>query len=98
MILAALLLSCAPDPCSDACRLVARQLHRCMNNDGWSLTWQDLGATSRADFRENCQDAWDLAQADLETRQSDAADEACEVVSQDVTSLSCDELRALYVQ
>ena len=98
MILAALLLSCATDPCSQACARVARRLNRCMDNDGWSLTWQDLGATSQSDFRENCQDAWDLAQADLETRQSDAADEACEVVVQDVTRMSCDELRALYVQ
>ncbi len=98
MLLAALLLSCAQDPCSQACAVVSRRLNRCMENEGWSLTWQDLGATDRADFRDNCRDSWDLAQADLETRQSDAADEACEIVVADVPNLSCEELRALYVQ
>ncbi len=97
-MLLAVLVTCSQDPCTQACAVLSRNLNQCIVNDDWSLTWQDLGATSRTDFRDNCQDDWDRAQAELETRQSDAADDACEVVVADVPRMSCQELRALYVE
>jgi hypothetical protein len=83
------------DPCQDLCVTVARELDACMPD--WGLTWEDLGAESRAAWRLDCQDDWARARATLEARQVPAAESTCEDADADLVGYTCDDLRAMYV-
>ena len=86
---------CFADPCNALCLEAALRLDEC--RDAWGLTWQDLGASSRAGWRTDCQAAWDDTRAGLEARQVPAAEGTCEDAASSLDAASCDELRALYV-
>jgi hypothetical protein len=87
--------ACFADPCTTLCLDVALRLDDC--RDAWGLTWQDLGASSRAGWRTDCQAAWDDARAGLEARQVPGAESTCEDAATTLDGATCDELRALYV-
>ena len=89
------LLCACGDPCQDLCVSVARELDDCMPD--WGLTWEDLGAETRAAWRLDCQSDWSRARATLEARQVPAAESTCEEAEEDLTALTCDDLRAMYV-
>ena len=74
---------------------VARELDGCLPD--WGLTWEDLGAESRSDWRLDCQGDWARARATLEARQVPAAESTCEDADVDLSALTCDDLRAMYV-
>ena len=63
--------------------------------DDWSADWDDLGAASRQDFRESCQEDWESLRAGLETREIQSALEQCQDAATEVQDLSCDSLRAM---
>lgn len=88
-------LGCAADPCNTLCASVARRLDTCRAE--WSATWEDLGATSRADLRQTCQSEWDITRGEIPTRQIPQAEDACEAATDDLSGASCDELRVLYL-
>ena len=85
---------CAADPCRTTCADLARSFGACL--DGWGLTWEDLGATSRAEWRAECSADWESARAELEARQLDDAEGRCDEASATLAELDCAELWALY--
>ena len=90
-----LLLACN-DPCEQACAVTARELAGCL--DGWNADWEDLGASSRTDFRSQCDDDWQSLRAGLEAREVQRAREQCEAAVDEAEDLSCDAWRALYLE
>ena len=86
---------CGTDPCRGLCLDVALALDEC--REGWGTTWEDLGAASRRDFRTTCQEDWDATRADLEARQLPAAEEECSAGKAELATMTCDDLRALYL-
>lgn len=86
---------CASE-CEQACEATARRLDRCL--DGWSSDWADLGAESRRDFADQCLEEWDAVSPSLESRELQQALERCEGVVTALPGLSCDELRAIYIE
>jgi hypothetical protein len=86
---------CFADPCTTLCLDAALRLDQC--RDAWGLTWEDLGAPSRAGWRTGCQSAWDDTRAGLEARQVPGAEATCEDAAVTLDLATCDELRALYV-
>lgn len=64
----------------------------------WTATWEDLGADSQSEFRDQCENDWARTRADLEPREVRLAVEACEEASDMLLEMQgCDELRALYL-
>lgn len=88
-------LACSTDPCTSLCANVAKRLDGCRGE--WGATWEDLGAVSRADLRQTCQDEWDITRGEIPTRQIPEAQDACDAATSDLANASCDELRALYL-
>ena len=92
-LLAALFLSACGDRCEALCRHVADRVEQCRPE---SITWADLGATSRGNFQRECEEAWDRTRLDLSANDLRLALDDCEAASQEIDTLSCDELIALY--
>lgn len=86
---------CKADHCQTLCASVARRLDAC--REEWGATWEDLGAVSRADLRQTCQDELDIERGDWPARQIPEADAQCEDAAADLAAVSCDGLRALYL-
>jgi hypothetical protein len=89
-----MLLACAND-CEQTCTDAGRRISRCMG--GWSADWEDVGADDRSDFEDQCVAEWETAFADLEQREVEVALDQCSVAVTQLRQMSCDELRALYV-
>lgn len=93
--------ACASDRCSTLCVEVGSALDECLPE--WGLTWEELGAESRADWRVRCQDEWDEVRSGLEARELPASQDQCIAGSDELAALraaedgACDELRALYL-
>jgi hypothetical protein len=92
---------CKPDPCEQLCDRVANRLSECMQD--WPIGWDDLDATSKANFRKRCNNRWDEVRSRLEPRELEDAREQCSETSQALTRLRaenevCDQLRAVYVE
>jgi len=94
-LLILLLLACN-DPCEQACAATARELAGCI--EGWNADWEDLDATSRADFRSQCEEDWQALRAELEAREVKRAKEQCDAAVDEAGELSCDAWRALYLE
>jgi hypothetical protein len=56
-----------------------------------------LGASSKTNFRERCQETWQRNAATLESRELEEALLQCETIQNEVLELDCDTLRALYM-
>lgn len=95
MLFLLLAFGCNADPCKTLCADVARELDGCRGE--WGATWEDLGAVSRADLRQTCQDEWEITRGEIPTRQIPNAEDACDAATDDLAGASCDELRALYL-
>ena len=83
------------EPCETACQRTASSIGKCLRE--WSVDWADLGASSQTDFRERCQETWERNSANLEARELEEALAQCETIQEEVVTLDCDTLRALYV-
>ncbi len=81
------------DRCDRLCVDVSRDLATCKTD---AVTWPDLGATSRIDFLQTCQDDWDALRTDLDARGVELALDVCEDSSDTLEELTCEELVALY--
>jgi hypothetical protein len=75
------------------CNSVAGRVADCRPD---SITWIDLGATSRADYEDSCRDQWDRVRIDLSANDLRLALEDCAAANQEVDTLTCDEIVALY--
>ncbi|MCB9746657.1 MAG: hypothetical protein H6740_29045 [Alphaproteobacteria bacterium] len=95
MFLVPLLSGCG-DACQRACQSARLAVADCL--DDWNLDWEDLSARSGADFRQDCEDDWEVLTPTLETRELEQALDACQRVVDQADELSCDELRAVYVE
>ena len=84
-----------PDACEQACASSTARLAECL--DDWSASWEDLGASSRQDFRQNCQNDWSLSSPSLESREQQPALAACQELEDELAAVSCDELEAIYL-
>ena len=88
--------ACGADACETSCYRVTLRLSRCLGQ--WTATWEDLGADSQSEFRDQCENDWARTRADLEPREVRLAVEACEEASDMLLEMQgCDELRALYL-
>jgi hypothetical protein len=92
---------CDPDRCEQLCRLTANRLEACM--EGWSMDWEDLDTSTKANFRRQCTNRWSEVRSDLESRELEDAHEQCEETSLEIADLQaqgedCDHLRSLYVE
>ncbi len=76
--------------------MTAREVARCI--DGWNAEWEDLGASSRTDFRAQCDEDWRSLRAELEAREVRRAKEQCELAVDEAATLSCDAWRAMYLE
>jgi len=83
------------EPCETACQRTASSVGKCLKE--WSVDWADLGASSQTDFRDRCQETWKRNSANLEARELEEALQQCESIQEEVVTLDCDTLRALYV-
>ena len=88
------LLGCNGDTCYQLCATTAQAVEPCL--DEWGATWEDFDAATRVEWGDRCRADWDRARTELELRQLTAASDACTAAAEDLTALSCDELRALY--
>ncbi|HHO51088.1 MAG TPA: hypothetical protein ENK18_09525 [Deltaproteobacteria bacterium] len=61
-----------------------------------SLYWVDLGALSRADFVDTCQQQWDRERLSLSASDRSVALKECDDTQAAVDALSCQEIIALY--
>jgi hypothetical protein len=95
-LLAALGFTGCAEPCETACQRTAFAIGRCIGD--WSADWSDLGASSKTDFRERCQETWKRNAAGLESRELEEALLQCETLQDEVLDLDCDTLRAIYVR
>jgi hypothetical protein len=93
LALALLVLSACGDKCEALCGDVADRIGTCRPE---SITWADLGATSRQNFENECERAWDRTRLDLSANDLRLALDDCQAASQEINTLSCDELIALY--
>lgn len=64
----------------------------------WGASWEDFDATSRTDFGDRCRAQWDDERLTLELRQIDVANEQCSTAATELPTLSCDQLRAIYLE
>jgi hypothetical protein len=87
--------ACGADDCETLCSRAAGRVALCLED--WSAAWQDLGADSQRDWRVRCEDDWSATRADLEPREVQLAVDACSDTLSALTEMSCDELRALYL-
>jgi hypothetical protein len=92
---AALLLGCAGcgDKCEVLCQQVGNELATCKPA---SLTWNNLGARSRAHFVSQCRTQWGRERLDLTASDLRLALQACRDTTQALDDLSCEEIVALY--
>ena len=81
------------DRCEDLCDEVADQVALCRPE---SISWIDLGATSKNDYVETCRDQWDRVTIDLSANDLRLALDDCREAKDEVETLSCDEIVALY--
>jgi hypothetical protein len=89
--------ACGADACETLCIRTTQRLAGCL--DQWSGTWEDLGADSRSEFRDQCENDWAQTRTDLEPREVNLAVDACdEAVDMLLELQGCDELRALYLE
>ncbi|MDP2317282.1 MAG: hypothetical protein Q8P41_30625 [Pseudomonadota bacterium] len=101
LILVPAMAACASDPCNALCLNVALGLDECL--PGWGLTWEEVGAESRVDWRVQCQNDWEEVRSGLEARELPAAEDQCTDAAGDLDALQtaedagCAELRALYL-
>ena len=93
--------ACATDRCSTLCGELSNSLNQCL--PAWGLTWEELGAESRVDWRLRCQNEWDEVRSGLEVRELTASQDQCLDASTELRTLTaaedgaCHELRALYL-
>ena len=81
------------DRCQNLCNSVANRVAECRPE---SITWIDLGATSRTDYENSCKDQWDRVRLDLSANDLRLALEDCDAANDLDESLTCDEIVALY--
>lgn len=89
-------LGCSVDTCYQLCATTAQALEPCL--DEWGATWEDFDSSSRVSWGDRCRSQWDEERVQLELRQVEVASDACADATEDLDSLSCDQLRALYFQ
>ncbi|MCB9686759.1 MAG: hypothetical protein H6738_13455 [Alphaproteobacteria bacterium] len=81
------------DRCENLCTSVGTELGTCKPA---SLTWNDLGARSRADFVNQCQQQWGRERIDLSASDLRLALQACKDTQRELDTLTCEEVLALY--
>ena len=89
-------LSGCRNDCDQACAIARQSIGRCLGE--WSAEWEDLDATDGADWRDQCRSDWNRVSSNLESRELTEALEACQLVVDETPQLSCDELRAIYLE
>ena len=90
------ILGCSADVCHTMCASVALKLEGCLEE--WQADWEDFDVSSRLAFGDRCREEWDAERTTLEPRQFDAAIDECTQASEELDPMSCDELRALYLE
>lgn len=86
---------CSSDPCEQLCRDVTAEIRGC--RESWGADWEILGATGQRDFRVACIEQWQTERSQMEAREIEIAEEACDDAREELTRLGCVELRALYL-
>lgn len=89
-------LGCNADSCYTLCATTAPVLEACLPE--WGATWEDLDATSRIAWGDRCRADWEATRVDLELRQVTEATETCTDAADQLPSLTCDDLRAMYLE
>lgn len=95
-----LCVGCAPDPCEGLCSTLRTELATCV--DTWPVGWEEVDASSGANYQRQCENGWAAARAELEPRELQDALDQCEETDAALQSLAddgelCDSPRALYV-
>ncbi len=90
----------ADDACEELCTKTSASLAGCLAE--WPVTWEELDATSRQNFRKACDNRWAGERSDLEPGELDDALEQCEEAADVMEALDaqgelCDHLRTLYL-
>ena len=93
-----LLLAACGDDCAEVCQQTTVAIAVCMADEdaGWYADWADLGAESRREHREACQNSWNRTAAFLEARELEQALDMCASALDDLDGMNCNTLRALY--
>ena len=91
---ALVLAGCTSDTCYQLCATTAQAIEPCLTE--WGAGWDDFDAGSRVAWGDTCRADWDEERLSLELRQVSVANDACTAASEDLGTMSCDELRALY--
>jgi hypothetical protein len=90
------LTACEADPCRQLCTQTARAIEPCL--DEWGVGWDEFGAASRRNFAEGCRNAWEDERSGLEPRQVASAEDRCDGAQSSLADMTCDELRAVYLE
>ncbi len=80
------------DDCEATCRIAARELDACLDD----VDWAELGATGELDWRQQCQEDWEVMRRDLSELQRDQALASCAEMREVARTATCEELEALY--
>ena len=81
------------DHCEQLCNKIGDRLAECRDP---SLSWEDLGAKGKVDWKQQCKQSWGHTASGLGARDLDLALGVCQEASGDVSGESCDEIIALY--
>lgn len=92
-MLVGLLAAGCGDKCEVLCQSVGTRLANCKPD---TMSWQDLGARGRNDFVNQCRDQWGRQRVDLSATDLRLALQACRDTNQEVDTLECEDLIALY--
>ncbi len=81
------------DKCEVLCQNAGASLAECKPA---SVSWPDVGARNRNDFVNQCRQQWDRERIDLTQSDLRVALDICNDTSRDLSSLTCEEITALY--
>ncbi len=81
------------DDCEATCRVTARQLDDCLEEQ----QWQTLDVDNANDFRNRCHDDWADMRQELSELERQQALESCESMLEWAREASCEELAGLYL-
>ncbi|MBN2800136.1 MAG: hypothetical protein JXX28_13405 [Deltaproteobacteria bacterium] len=81
------------DRCEELCVEVGDSLTACGASDH---TWADLGSQSEEDYVRTCRGDWSDLTTVITSRELELGLDTCEVAREELASLSCEEIWALY--
>jgi hypothetical protein len=93
LVLVVAVVSGCGDKCEVLCTNVGQRLQNCKPD---TMSWNDLGARGRGDFVNQCRTQWGRERLDLSATDLRLALEACRDTNQELPTVSCEEMVALY--